>query len=121
MTDPSEMSRVDLEEEVAWLREQLGIRSDQRMRIVKRFKVSRCKAAVLSAMISANGAPVLASFLDEIIPTDKERVSDCVRTYICMLRRAIGWGAIESVRTTRGSAYALTPLGLETCERVLSA
>lgn len=112
---------AELEEEVAYLRSELGVQQDASLvDILKvRFGLVRGWAALLAALYRAKGRCVMRAQLEEAIPNpnDRDRDDRIVSVYIALLRGALGKDAIATVW---GSGYRLTESGLERVEAVLS-
>ena len=122
MRQPSDMTRSELEDEVLYLREELGLTHKQRWRIVTKLGVSRFEASILSTLIAAKGRPIRGDFLEHTLPTNRDREYDVIRVYICRLRKRLGsFDTIETLDERRGVRYRITAKGLAACEQALAA
>lgn len=99
---------AQLEEEVAFLRSELGQRyaaTDVQI-IADTFGLTPGVAHVLRQLYGANGHPVTPWQIAEGLPGIEDRDPEISRVYICRIRKALGRDAVETVRT-RG--YRLAP------------
>lgn len=103
---------TELEEEVAWLRSELGIRADaeQGNRLRSAFSVTPGEAAVLMRLYAAGGRLVTLSQLCQAAPSmDEAGERDdlrIMRVYVSRIRKKMGVGAIL---LAYGRGYSLSP------------
>lgn len=106
----------ELEEEVAWLRSELGIQTELTVKsgLARSLGLSPGELSVVLALYRANGRVVPSSFIEETIPSTWGRAGDrcdrLVAVYVCRIRKALGAGVIETVCLM---GYQLTSAGRE--------
>lgn len=119
MKRPEEMTRQELEDEVTFLRGEMGMLVEvEDIRAVQdRWGASPHEARTLLALHRAKGRCVSRDMLSETVP---ERYGDRLRfpadIYVSRLRARMGKGAIETIW---GRGYAITPYGAAQVESVL--
>lgn len=115
---------ADLEEEVAFLKSELGIRDDaEELHDLKLSLGLRgtTEASVLRRMFDAGGRVVMKVQLQEAIPARddvRDRLLKEVDIYVCRLRKRLGAQAIETVY---GKGYRLSASGMDIVGNVLNA
>lgn len=113
---------TELEEEVAYLRSELGLVRDlaQIGRLVTRLRIGKTQANFLLALYNSRANPLNRYRLYDITRMHglREEVDiKIVDIQVCKLRRQLGHDVIETVR---GLGYRLTPLGVATVEMALA-
>lgn len=111
----------ELEEEVAFLKSELGLRSsaDELRRLKAAFDLTPQEARIVLAMARAKGKPVMRVQLEELI-NERSHKDECAynlpSVYVAKIRRKLGK---EAVITAWGSGYSLSPEALERVRAVL--
>ena len=109
------MSREDLEEEVVWLRSELGLQqaADRASRLTQASDLTPAEAAITVALYGARGRPVIRLALEEAIDAagvglhrDGKHVTDVL---VSRIRKKLGADVVATV-TARG--YRLSAEGL---------
>lgn len=98
---------AELENEVDWLRDRLGVRDEQRLDIAHALGLFPQTAQILAILYAAPGKWIAADWIDSVLPlqfTDK-RIRGNMTIHAHFLRRRLGVDAIET--RGRGEAYAL--------------
>lgn len=114
MKAPEDMSREELEEEVAFLRDELGL-SKQGARaaaLVTAFGVTAMEAQLIAVLFGAKGRPVSNLILEERLETARNKGGSrpgFIGVYVCRLRKYLGPLSITNVW---GQGYAMSPEGL---------
>ncbi len=120
---------AQLEEEIAWLRSELGLqqRADQIEKIKALFptwshdRTSRPQCAeLLMALYNAKGRPVTHAQLAERVsaPTAREeRCMEAVKVWVYGVRNTLGYDTISNVR---GFGYKLTENGMARIAQALA-
>lgn len=93
----------ELEDEIAWLRSELGASVDATTlaAIRGRFSLTRAQAIIVMCLFNAKCRVVSFARLAEATPVGvRSGESDCqlVRSHICRIRKVVGEDAIETVR-----------------------
>lgn len=107
----------DLEEEVAYLKSELGlVRSkEETIRLRHTFSLSTAEAALVAELYAAKGRTVRHYRLLEALPTDNEdRSPRILNTYICRIRARLAeraQGEEPTIHTIWGDGYRLTAEG----------
>lgn len=117
------LERERLEEEIAYLRSELGIQvslTDQAS-LRREYGMPRGDAALALRLYNAHGRVVSAESLEESIPSRhggpvSDRCVKIVDVYICRIRKALGF---EAIATACGLGYQMTPAGQEKIRRAL--
>lgn len=111
---------LELENEVAWLRSELGLRLDMEeiAKLSNAFGFSPNQSKLALTLLASNGRPVTRLQLDEAMPGDADRSYSYVSVYISHIRQALGFDAIETIW---GQGYRLTPAGADQIRAVLQA
>lgn len=119
MKSPEAMSREELEGEVLYWRDEFGMIADEKAlsRVQEAFDLAPTAARYLVVLRQANGRPLSRWWLDDEVPSKQGRDSNATSVYVCILRRALGYGAIE---THWGRGYALTPEGIAKVDAALN-
>jgi DNA-binding response OmpR family regulator len=109
----------ELEEEVAWLKGELGLRldADKIAVLSNAFGFSPNQTKMALTLLASNGRPVTRIQLDEAMPGAPERSYSYVSVYVSHIRQALGFDAIETVW---GQGYRLTPAGAEKIRAALA-
>lgn len=113
---------AELEERIAWLEGELGLRvdADQIQALIAAFRLSPGVAHVVRALYASKGRTVTHLQLLEAIPSPAEledRSQSNVGTLVCRARKRLGAGAIESVW---GRGYRMTEAGMATVTSILA-
>lgn len=121
----------ELEAEVAYLRRELGIATDNagKARMVEALRKARADSPLgagrlVWALYCAKGRPLAPEAILEALPArtrnveDLDRTFGLVRVWVWKARQAIGRDAISHVT---GCGYRLTEIGVERVERMLNA
>jgi hypothetical protein len=109
------MTRDELEGEVVWLREEMGLTvSDGRLARVMVLGVTRTESVLLLRLYGAKGAPVRDGVLEERLAafTGRDAEASSARVgpvLIQRIRKRLGAGVIMN---TRGVGFALSEAGL---------
>lgn len=116
----------ELEERVAWLESELGLRrSAERINRLKRLiptyrQSGRGLAAhLIEALYAANGKMLTKWQIMEALPSptrNEERLLKLVDVVVCNARHGLGKDAIETVW---GHGYRMTPKGLDAVRAIL--
>jgi DNA-binding response OmpR family regulator len=119
---PEDMTREELEEEVAYLRSELGVSVDvERVDALRNaFGVMRCVAQMIFVLRAANGRMVPNVRLDEMLPgisRDPAYAKGYIKSLASHIRRSLG---ADAIRTAWGQGYALTPEGIAKVDAALS-
>ncbi len=113
---------AELENEVDWLRHQLGIRDEQRNELAAGLGIPP-QAARLLAVLNANPTCwMLRDWLDDQLPlcySTEKRYGNNIQVYVSIIRKIVGRGVIET--RGRGESYALrlTAAGAERVREAL--
>lgn len=111
-----------LEEEIAYLRSELGLQTELTMKrgLSRSLGLSPGELSLALALYRAKGRVVTSSFLEEILPDPRgnagERTLKLVQVYVCRLRRTLGFDAIDTIW---GQGYQLMPKGREIIREAL--
>lgn len=123
MTAPERMSREELEEEVLYLRREMGLALDAQAlaALARAMGMSRRRgvARLVQALHQAKGRPVQNWVLEENLYTaqDDRAPSNLVAVYVCHARDVLGRDAIAN---HRAQGYALTRVGMERVRALLA-
>jgi hypothetical protein len=98
---------AELENEVDWLRQQLGTRDEQRRDIAAALDIPPQMAQIVAILYARAGHFVLADWIDDVLPLifTERRVRKNLHVYVSKLRRVLGRDGIET--RGAGAAYAL--------------
>lgn len=111
----------ELEEEVSFLKRQLGIEADKDIarKLTEALGVTRYQARLLTVMYVRRGAILTKDALLDAMYAGQadEPFVKIVDVFVSQIRRQIGGGAI---RTLWGQGYGLSPEGLDLCSRALA-
>ena len=119
---PEDMTREELEEEVAYLRRELGLmRDDNEIAALRRaYPMHRGGARVVMALRAAAPRGLTYLQLDEAVPqikgTSGERDLKIITVWTHYARKALGHDAIETVW---GKGLRLTPSGIALVDAAL--
>lgn len=118
-TDPSRMSRQQLEDEVLYLRGELGMRSDQIAQFGFAFKLSPQESQVLSTLYAARGKIVKDGFILDNLPRwrTRDRDENTVKVYIHRIRRRLAPTFV--IQTVGWHGYRITADGIALCDGAL--
>lgn len=121
MKRPEDMTREELEEEVAYLRGELGPADDHdRDKLRLTFGTTLAETCLLSALYAANGRPLSYWLLAESFPptrmNDDRNDVGAVKIWISRIRKKLG---ADTVRTIYGRGYAITPQGIALVDAAL--
>lgn len=109
----------ELEEEVAYLRSELGeeIEADAADRVRRALRLSPDQAAIVLTLYRAGGRPVSMVRIDEALPVRAaDRGLEVLRTKVSQIRRELGKGFILSARP---GGYRLPPPALDIVARLV--
>jgi DNA-binding response OmpR family regulator len=112
---------AELEERVAWLEGELGLRTAAAARhaLCRAFKITPGEAAMLATLHAAKGKFVSTwLLLDTTAPSRDDRSPNSVSVRIYWLRAKLGKGAIETVY---GAGYRLSEPGQALVAAVLAS
>lgn len=112
---------AELENEVDWLRDQLGLRDEPLSQIACGLKVSPQGARVLMMLYAAGGKWVAADWIDANLPllNTTERIRKNMVVYVWQLRKAIGADAIETRGLGVSYALRVTTVGADRVREAL--
>lgn len=118
---PEDMTREELEEEVAYLRREMGVaeHADLIWRLRSRFRISPGAIEMLLALYRAGGKTLNKSQLEFAVDAEGARDRDygnIVNVYVCRIRKALGDDAIG---THWGRGFRLTPEGIALVDAAL--
>lgn len=111
----------DLEEEVAYLRSEMGerLRVERVDEVARRLKLAPGVTALLLILYGAKGRPVSIYQACEALPSpskNEDRNPHLVAVYVTKIRKTLGADAIENVW---GNGYRLTQHGMDSVGRLL--
>jgi DNA-binding response OmpR family regulator len=119
MTDAERIAK--LEEENAWLRDELGLTNSavKRHGIRKRFWLTEAQADLVLGLCASN-RPMSYQRLVEMLPmgADSENPRTLAATHVCRIRKKIGF---ESVETLPGFGFRMTDEGRQLLAPLLHA
>lgn len=105
----------DLEERVAWLESELGLRGElERVDVFRAAGLAPAEGLLVSRLYAARGRVVSREQLEEALPAIDpagERVCHIVRCYVSRVRAKLGHDAIATIW---GGGYRLTDHGMTT-------
>lgn len=119
---PELMTREELEEEVAYLRGELGMTRNAAVEGILRsaFKIAPSEVTLLLALYRARGKVLSREQLNEAVPPKwsrvEDRASNLISVWVCRLRKKIGSDAIENQWDGK---YALTATGIAKVQAAL--
>lgn len=121
MKRPDQMTREELEEEVAYLRSELGPRGDHdRDKIMAALKTTVAETCLLSTLYAEKGRPVSNWRLAESSPpgrmTEDRNDIAAVKVWVSRLRKKLG---ADTITTIFSLGYALTPRGIALVDAAL--
>jgi DNA-binding response OmpR family regulator len=110
-----------LEEQVAWLKSELGIQMDstRHAKITKGLRLQGQTAAMVLVLYQARGRVVSQVAMNDAVPSPlvgEDRGPKFVDVQICRARKVLGKGAIENIF---GKGYRLSPSGMNTVATAL--
>jgi len=116
--DPVKMTRQQLEDEVLYLRGELGMRDDQIARLGHAFKLTPQEAYVLSTLYAARGKIIKDGFILDNLPRwrTRDRDENTVKVYIHRIRKR--FAPMTVIETAGWHGYRLTSLGIALCDGV---
>lgn len=111
----------DMREQVRWLEKELAMRHavDAQYAVARAFRITPGAATMLARLYAAAGGHVASwQLLEATAPAgyDDDRDPKTVSVRICIIRRAMGPGVIE---TLYGKGYRLTDVGMARVAAVL--
>jgi len=110
----------ELEEEVSFLRRQLGIEADRDVvrKLSDALSISRHEARFLSILYAKVGGTVSRDgLMDAMYPGLEEPNIKIIDVWTCKIRRKIGR---DTIFTLWGMGYGLTPEGRSICQRAIA-
>jgi DNA-binding response OmpR family regulator len=118
MKAPENMTREELEEEIAyWRSEFCVVQEDQALQSLRKaFAWTPVTSRYALALREAGGRTVARWLLDGEVPSKQGRDSNSAAVQICLIRRSLGHNA---VKTDWGRGYAITPEGAAKLNAVL--
>ena len=123
-SEPSPYERIEeLEEEVRWLRDQLGVEQDGELlaRLCRLYRLRVGPARLLAVLLRRRGRVCTAAFLDEWIEERdyaSERRSNYQRVYVHQIRAMLGAAAVIC---DPGIGYRLSIDAVNRIEKALEA
>lgn len=116
---PEDMSRKELEEEVAYWRSEFGVvkEDDAIHALRKAFGWGPTTARYALALREAKGRFLARWLLDGSVSSKQGRDSNASAVQICLLRRSLGFSAVT---TDWGRGYALSPEGIAKIDAILN-
>lgn len=122
MKRPEDMEREELEEEVAYLRSELGITDDATSIAALRdtYGLPPAASRVLMSLYLARGRVLSKDQISDSLPVvtrdtwSERKLAD---VYVCRIRAKIGHAAIK---TAWGAGYYLTPEGIAKVDAALA-
>jgi len=114
---------AELEEEVAYLRSELGLLADEDalLTLKRAMRVSPVVARLVYALYRSNGRLLTCAHLEDAIPSKTGRDDYISQSFfgalVCLARRALGRDAIE---TAWGRGYRLSPAGMARVAAILA-
>lgn len=123
MKSPETMSRNELEDEVAFLRSELGLQVEDSAvaNLCAAFKLTQMEARTLLLLQSVGGRVVTPVFWSEAVEPYRRAGGDGVRdlaVYIVRIRRRLGKAAIHNAW---GKGYSITAVGQQLIEQARGA
>lgn len=109
---------AELEEEVAYLRSELGLThsAGREANFRKSLGITAQESRFLMALYDARGRMLLKTQLEDAIKRGFDgKAQKVVDVYACRVRKRIGFDAIETVW---GSGYRITPKGIAIVEAI---
>ena len=113
---------IELEEEVAYLRSELGLLADEDalLTLGRALGVSPVVARLVLALYRANGRLLTVTHLNDAVPSAKGRDEYISQSFfaslVCLARRPLGRDAIE---TAWARGYRLSPAGMARVAAIL--
>ncbi len=122
MKSPDTMTREELEDEVAYLRGEMGlIKADRIYMVMKRaFGLTPIATRFLMALSDAAPHWLSEDDFDRLIPptASQYRGRRNAKVYVSRIRNVIGRNAVDFAR---GQGWAITPAGAAAVDRALQA
>lgn len=123
MKSPEDMTREELEDEVVYLRSELGLmQSDDEVAHLRRaYPMSRAAARLVLALRAAGQRGLTYHQLDEAVPPVKGTAGDrnvkVLTVWVCHARKVMGAAAIETIW---GRGVRISPTGAALVDAALN-
>lgn len=119
MKAPENMTREELEDEVAFLRSEMGLSSSGTAVQLLRsgFGMDSGSARAVAALYSARGRVLTYFQIAEAMASEAEGIKRLVSVFVCRARGKLGRDAVE---TAWGVGYRLSPVGIAKIDAVLN-